>query len=597
MKISREWLQTYFDAPLPSAQDLSHALTFHAFEIDGIERHQDDDVLDVKVTPNRGHDCLSHRGIAKELSAILNIPLKVDPLRVRFPESQGPEIQFSITDTFRAPVAAAAYVRGVTIGSSPEWLRKRLEAVGQRSINNVVDATNYVMFDIGMPTHAFDAESFKHSGAVHYGIRASKKDEQLVLLKGESVVLTGNEAVIMNAKGEAVDIGGVKGGALAELHNETKELMLSASKFHPVETRRAAQRFNQRTEAAKRFENEMADDLAVYGIHILARMIVDVAGGEVVSVGVKRVSPAEKKTVTVSQSLINARLGIIVPSTAVEDVWKRLGFEFETKGEEYVVSVPFERLDLIIPEDLVEEVGRIVGYDSVPETELPSLGTSVEINQNFAAAEKVRAELTADGYSEIFTSVFVEKGKRAVSNKIGGDKPFLRANLTDGLAEALKKNIQSKDLLGLKEIKLFEIGTAWLKDKEVMMVGIVTEKTKATEKPLSEYVTAAVAYETLPISQTERFQQFSRYPYIVRDIAFWTPDGIYPEIVIEMIKKHAGSLLVRIDQFDRFEKDGRLSYAFRLVFQSFDQTLTDLDANERMESVYTSLRAQGFEIR
>ena len=126
MKISREWLQTYFDTPLPEATVIADVLTFHAFEIEGIEG----DILDVKVTPNRGHDCLSHRGIAKELSAILNVPVKSDPLRAQLPEF--PAVVSMAVDATRAPVGAAAYVRGVKIGPSPAWLKERLESVGQR---------------------------------------------------------------------------------------------------------------------------------------------------------------------------------------------------------------------------------------------------------------------------------------------------------------------------------------------------------------------------------------------------------------------------------------------------------------------------------
>jgi phenylalanyl-tRNA synthetase beta chain len=130
------------------------------------------------------------------------------------------------------------------------------------------------------------------------------------------------------------------------------------------------------------------------------------------------------------------------------------------------------------------------------------------------------------------------------------------------------------------------------------MVGTVTEKMKATEKMLAEYVKDEVSeYDTLPLSETARFAQFSRYPYIVRDIALWCPKGTGAPELLEDIKKHAGSLLVRSELFDTFEKGERISYAFRLVFQSFDQTLTDLDANERMESIYSSLRSKGYEIR
>src|SRR3989338_2892249 len=154
MKISRAWLQRYFEKELPSAEALADSLTFHAFEIESIEN----DILDVKVTANRGHDCLSHRGIAKELSAILQLPMKSDPLRhdVQL-EPKYADISVHIENAALCPRYIAAYIKGVKVGPSPEWLRKHLESIGQKSINNIVDATNFVMFDLGQPLHAFDA--------------------------------------------------------------------------------------------------------------------------------------------------------------------------------------------------------------------------------------------------------------------------------------------------------------------------------------------------------------------------------------------------------------------------------------------------------
>ena len=591
MKISREWLQTYFEKPLPEAVQLGDALTFHAFEIESIEA----DILDVKVTPNRGHDCLSHRGIAKELSAILDIPMKHDPLRAPLPGApEGSKLSVAVESVDRAPVGAAAYVRGVKIEPSPAWLKARLEAVGQRSINNIVDATNYVMFDIGMPTHAFAADTFKDGDVVRYGIRCSKKGEQLALLGGASIELSGEEAVIMNAPGEAVDIGGVKGGMRAELAADTTEIVLSASKFEPIQTRKAAQRFNQRTEAAKRFENEMPDELSIYGIYAVAELVQSIAGGEIVEYGVTRTRQSTQKHVTVSLQKINEVLGTKFGAADIVDVLRRLDLSHAQEVDSFTITPPFERLDLAIPEDIVEEIGRIIGYDTIGAVELSQFPKKPEVNANFYASEKVRAELTAQGYSEVFTSVFAEKGERLVANKVDGVRPYLRSNLTDGLKDALEKNSRNKDLLGLKEVRLFEIGTVWKGGGEAIMLG-TADKNGIKEVPL-EGVDAS-AYDDLPLSNTERYQPFSRYPFIVRDIALWTPAGTEPESVLASIRAEAGELLVRSELFDRFEKAERLSLAFRLVFQSFEKTLTDEEANKVMEKVYGFFKGKGFEIR
>lgn len=587
-------------------------LTFHAFEIDGIEHHpstllgasQDDDILDVKVTPNRGHDCLSYRGIAKEISAILNIPLKekyrLCKSDLHKQEMKVGDCQVSIEAPALCPRYIAGYIRGVKVGPSPEWLQKRLRAMGQQSINNIVDATNFVMFETGQPLHAFDAGKLtQKDGTYSIQVRRAKPGEKMVALDQKEYEFKDSMLLIVDKHADApVGIAGVKGGMASGIDASTTDIIIESANFNGVSARRTAQALKLRTDASQRFEQGISPELAAYGMQSAVEIIRELAGGTLV--GFIDVYPVkqEEKSVSVTLEHINRLLGTSLNAKVVEDVLKRLGFMFTQSSDAFAVQVPFERLDITIPEDLIEEVGRMVGYETVAAVELPALSRPFEVNQNFAAAEKVREELTAQGYSEVFTSVFVEKGERAVSNKVGGDKPFLRANLTDGLTEALKKNIQSKDLLGLKEVKLFEIGTVWLKDKEMIMVGVVTEKVKAAEEPLAEYVKGDVsAYDTLPLSDTARFAQFSRYPYIVRDVALWAPKGTETVELLDIIRAHSGSLLVRSELFDTFEKGERVSYAFRLVFQSFDETLTDLVANERMESVYTSLRAKGYEIR
>ena len=193
MKISYNWLSSYFfETSRPKLEDITHGLTFHAFEIDSVEKHQEDTVLDVKVTPNRGHDCLSHRGIAKEVAAILNIALREDPLRR--PISLAPAsklVKISIKEEALCSRYIAAYMKDVKVRVSPDWLKRRLEAIGQRSINNVVDATNYVMFNLGQPLHAFDASRLKSVDRTYaIGIRLAKKGETLHALDGEDYSLT-----------------------------------------------------------------------------------------------------------------------------------------------------------------------------------------------------------------------------------------------------------------------------------------------------------------------------------------------------------------------------------------------------------------------
>lgn len=595
MKVSKLWLDKFFDNALPNAEALAEALTFHAFEIDGIEKIGSDDVLDVKVTPNRGHDCLSHRGIAKELSAILKIPLTHDAFDTKADISKRTNVVSVSINSSLCKRYVAGYIKGVNVGPSPAWLRERLEAIGQRSINNVVDATNFVMFNTGQPLHAFDAHKL---GSLDIGVRLAKSGEKMLALDGKEYTLS-NSMLVITAGERAVGIAGVKGGMPAAIDESTTDIVIESANFDGVSVRRTAQALKLRTDASARFEQGLSPELAARGMQGMMEFIQHQTGGEIVGFVDAYPTPQEKTYVSVTLEKINNALGTTLTNADVSDVFTRLGLPYKEEQGVFEVQPPLERLDLVIAEDLVEEVGRIIGYDKVPVVQLPPFSGKVEINQNFAAAEAARAEFIAKGYSGVFTSVFAEVGERAVLNKVDSVKPFLRSNLTDGLTEALKKNIPNKDLLGLKEVKLFEIGTVWKGGKEVVMLGTVSEKSPATETPIEFADTGGVkGYDiSYPLSTAERFAQFSKYPYIVRDIAMWTSPTNDEGQVQQTIQKEAGSLAVKVLLFDTFEKQGRVSLAYRIVFQSFDRTLTEVEANQIMEKISAALKAQDFEIR
>ena len=592
MKISRAWLQRYFEKELPSAEALADSLTFHAFEIESIEN----DILDVKVTANRGHDCLSHRGIAKELSAILRIPMRSDSLRQDAKlEPKCSDISVHIEDADLCPRFVAAYITNVKVGPSPEWLRKHLESIGQKSINNVVDATNFVMFDLGQPLHAFDAGKLsKKNGAYSLIVRTAKKGESVTGLDDKMYALSESMLAIVDEGASVVaSVAGIKGGKPTGIDETTTDIILEGANWNSVNIRKTSQALKLRTDASQRFEQVISPELAPYGVRACANLIAEIAGGEIVGFVDEYPQKQQRTGVSVTLVRINAILGSKLSDSEVADALKRLDLPFTKSGDEFTVEPPFERLDLTIPEDIAEEVGRIVGYDKIPAIPLSRMKTKPSVNQNFYAAEKIREELVAQGYSEVFTSVFADKGERVVANKVDGVRPFLRTTLVDGLRDAIERNGHNKDLLGLEEVKLFEIGTVW-KGGEITMVGIADESGVR-----EELLTSADAseYEDLPVSETQRYQPFSKYPFIVRDISMWVPKETSEDKVLQIIRANAGELLVRSEKFDEFEKGDKTSYAFRLVFQSFDRTLTDLDANQRMESISKALKEKGFEIR
>lgn len=651
---------------------------FHAFEIDGIEQKGSDYILDVKITPNRGHDCLSHAGIAKEISAILKLPLKSNPYAATASEDtlvalrtvpadkvsseagavsdlvgtdetfnfsaaghQGDAAKSNVSSVPTADVVVsidtdlcsryvAAHIKGIKVGPSPDWLREHLESVGQRSINNVVDATNYIMFHLGQPLHAFDASKLvQKEGKYAVSVRPAKVSEKMLALDEKEYALNESMLVIADANADrAIGIAGVKGGMPAGITEATTDIIIESANFDGVSTRKTAQALKLRTDASARFEQVISPELAMCGMHAVVNMILDLAGGELQGIVDVYPNPQEKKTASVTVDKINKMLGIMLTGAEVANVFQRLGFAYKEVGGMFEVMVPFERLDLEIAEDLVEEVGRIVGYDRVLPIELPPLNQPIEVNKNFYWSEKIREFLTVRGFSEVFTSVFAEEGERVVLNKVDGVKPHMRTQLGRGLINALTNNKRNKEFLGLQRIQIFEIGTVWVNGKEKITLGLAVENKKGEKNAigtlldLEQSLGANVSekdgdpsirecylddltqglpepsqYSDLPLSLTERYELYSKYPYIVRDVAFWTPMGTDEKHIEQTIKTEAGDLCIKISRFDRFDKDGKISLAYRLIFQSFDRTLVETEVNTQMEKVYAKLKAEGFEIR
>ncbi|HEY4521013.1 MAG TPA: phenylalanine--tRNA ligase subunit beta, partial [Candidatus Paceibacterota bacterium] len=391
MKVSREWLQRYFEKPLPDAEKLADALTFHAFEIESVEK----DILDVKVTPNRGHDCLSHRGIAKELSAIVNVPMKGDPLRMEVsltPTTN--EVSVSIDETQLCPRYIAGLIRGVKVGPSPHWLRNFLESIGQQSINNIVDAANFVMFSLGQPLHAFDAGQLSKKEGYAIGVRRAKVGEKLLALDEKEYVLAENMLVITDRHAEAaIGIAGVKGGKPTGISETTTDIIIESANFDGVSTRKSASALKLRTDASSRYEQVISPDLCAYGMRAVADLILELAGGEIAGFVDEYPTKQERTAVSATTASINGILGSALTDADVGNALQRLDLRFTRSDDAFVVEPPFERLDLTIPEDIAEEVGRIVGYYTIKPSELPPLSKKPEINPDFFAAERAREDL------------------------------------------------------------------------------------------------------------------------------------------------------------------------------------------------------------
>ncbi len=632
----------FFDGKLPSPEEVAHAFTFHSWEIDGMEEKEGTIVLDVKVLPDKSSWGLSHRGIAKDLSVILGVPLVRDPLRTR-PDLEPEAAELSVqVDAANCRRYTAAYIKGVKVQPSPEWLQKDLRALGQRPINNIVDITNYVMLGMGQPLHAFDA---KKLSALSIGVRNAKDGEKITTLTGDEYVLSKEDMVIVDGGNDApIGIAGVKGGKLAEIDSTTTDIIIESANFDPVTVRKTSQRLKLRTEASMRYENGVVPDLTTYGVRdavkfiTLPEFLTDFGGGTLVGFKDSGIDAPLPAKVSLSLARLNAVLGLTLSKDEVDVIIKRFEYVYEWEGETLQVQPPFERPDLTIPEDLIEEIGRVHGYDHVVSVTPDPLPVT-EINKTFFYIDLIRETLVGAGFSEVFTSSFKDMDEVKLANAFASDKGYLRSALTKNMDEALAKNAPNTDLLGMREVRGFEVGTVFNKNGQALSLAlgvrspsgykaknddpILKTGTEAAEKALGTSLVWNVekgiaeaeissVFEKLPMptgySSYQKpadisYRTFSAYPYVARDVAFWAPletESAQTGQVSgheKLIRDAAGELLVRLTQFDRFEKEGRTSYAFRLVLQSFEKTLTDTDITPVMEKVYEALRSRGYEIR
>ena len=468
MKISRQWLQRYFDQPLPSMEVIGDALTFHAFEVEEIEL----DSMDVKVLPNRASDCLCHRGIAKELSAILDVPLKNDPLVGPLAEWQG--IRSPLIVHIENPQKCLRYMgalmKGVTVGPSPAWLREALEEVGQRSINNIVDATNYVMLNIGQPLHAFDtAKLTQKDGVYAINVRNANDGEKMTTLSNEAVSLLPDSLLITDAHADSVlGVAGVKGGKIAEVTATTTDILIESANFDGTTVRRTAQALKLFTDASLRFQNRPSPELVGYGMRDVCAMIAEIAGGEMVSiVDEYPTQTVSAIPVTVTLSGINGLLGSDFSADEVISVFRQLSFTVLAEGETFTVTQPFPRTDITIPEDLIEEVGRILGLDRIKGMELPPISREPD-QSRYRGIERMKDELVAQGYTEVSTQSFAKDGDIYLANPLDKTKPALRTTLEENLKDALTQasNYAPLVLPPNTKPKLFEVGTVFLKEGE-----------------------------------------------------------------------------------------------------------------------------------
>jgi phenylalanyl-tRNA synthetase beta chain len=453
MKISLNWLRDYVETDLP-AEQMAGILSDLGLPCEGIEHLADDAVIDVEVTSNRG-DCLSHIGVARELAAATGKELRLP--EIRYEETERPAAEFVQVDIKEPDLCkryTARVIEGVKIGATPEWMIKRLEAVGMRSVNNVVDATNYAMMETGQPPHAFDYATLEGRKII---VRRAAPGEQIVSIDGTQCALTPEMLVIADAR-RPVAVAGIMGGLATEVGNATTTILLEDAYFDPVCIRATERRLSLPSEASFRFERIVDIEKIDWASRRTTQLIVQVAGGRVargvVDAYPRRYQPRE---VAMRLSRLSKLLGIEVPTDVVLKILSALCFEPRLQDGSVTCTVPPWRSDVGREVDLIEEVARVYGYGKVPTRRRIQIeATAVDPRQKLAEAvgtflngcgfyETINVDFVDQAVAEVFSAggTLAHLGVRDVTRKAGN---LLRRTLLASLLEVLKTNVNTKNL-------------------------------------------------------------------------------------------------------------------------------------------------------
>lgn len=427
---------------------------------------RDDYRYEIGLTPNRA-DAASHLGVARDLAAYFRAPFILEDVS-SFREGKEQGVTVEIKETGAAPRYVGVTISGVSVGESPEWLKEKLDAIGVRSINNIVDITNYILHDLGQPLHAFDVAKIAGNKVV---VRYAEEGEAFVTLDAVERRLTSEDLVIADAE-KPMCIAGVFGGEQSGVSETTTDIFLESAYFDAVSVRKTSKRHGLKTDASFRFERGTDPNMPLYALQKAALMIREIAGGNVVSkVTDSYPSPALPFTFTVNYDRVHRLIGKEIPTEEINEILTALGIAIIGGSEkEITVSVPPYRVDVRREVDVIEEVLRIYGYNNIAfKSQIKSSLSTTEKPDKELVWNQVADLLVGNGYREILNNsltklAFVEDEKTAVrlANPLSSDLDTMRQNLLYGALTTLAYNQKRK----YPNAKYFEYGKTYFKKEE-----------------------------------------------------------------------------------------------------------------------------------
>jgi len=460
MKISPHWLRDFVDLPVDYTR-LADELTLAGVAVEGISGEGENTVFEMEITTNRP-DAMNHYGVAREASALYDLPLR--PIEPKLPGSQGKsEVTIDIQEPELCPRFTAREIRGVTIRPSPANIASRLQLLDQRPISNAVDATNYVLWESGKPTHVFDLDLLEGHRLV---IRKARAGETLKTLDGVERKLSTEDLVVADAK-KPVGLAGVMGGFDTMITEKTKNILIESAWWDPVTVRRMSKRHGIHTDASHRFERGADFESTVASTNRVAELILGSGGGtlvgDVIDVIARKLDLAP---VELDLREVQRILGEKLTTIEISRILTRLGFAMLAGGEErYLIHIPSWRLDIEREIDIIEELARLHGYDKFPNT-LPAYSGEVRELPDAHKDARLRSGLLALGYNETISLTFISKEDARrfstapeldLANPISDEASVMRTSMVPSMLNMLAYNLNR----GSDNVRLFESGNVF----------------------------------------------------------------------------------------------------------------------------------------
>lgn len=510
MKISLQWLNDYVDHKL-KCDELVHRLTMAGLEVEDVHDAGHTKTLQMEITPNRP-DCLSILGVAREVSAICQKPLKFPKIKTY--KTTKEKVSIAIDDRNDCGRYIGTVIKNVQIKESPRWLKERIEALGMKPINNVVDITNFCLMEFGQPLHAFDYDQLEGKKIV---VRRARKGEEIKTLDGQQRKVDENVLVIADAS-RPVAVAGIMGGEETQITAQTKNILLESAHFSFGLIRRTTRALGLTSDSAYRFERGVHWPTIERCANRAVDLILELAGGHVEARTdvVAQKSKAFKRTIRLSLQDIEGLLGVAIPLAKCKTILTRLGFSVKTSGKNMLnVDVPDFRNDITQPVDVIEELARIVGFDRLPMTVPHIKASNIPSDSQRRNLKKAMYDrLIAQGCNEIVTFSMTNQKSLEKSllrfdqplkivNPLSQEQELMRPSLLPGFLSVLLSNVNH----GEKNLKFFELGRIYLNGVEgetlaILVAGQRNQDWRVTKKEPVDFfdLKGIVEHALMPIS-------------------------------------------------------------------------------------------------